>query len=144
MAESITCLMKQEHNRILEILNIFENHADEKVKEKQGFFNTLKWNLEKHMFVEEKAIISLYQSIVNEEVSDVFDILQEHGEINNLLNEIEKKLKRNEKPITNELKQLLTEHVEFETSSFYPMLDEKLNEFQKDFIINRVNEIIKE
>lgn len=133
--ETITEIMLEEHKKIDEFLKDLErSYSDDK-------FNRFKWTLEKHFFVEEKAIFDLLNSIKSEEVSPVFDLMEEHGEIIELarhLGEVEDK-----KRALENLKVLLTKHSRFEDSMFYPNLDKTLNQNTKREIIEKTKEIIR-
>lgn len=136
---TISFLMLKEHDNIrdhlLELLNAVENGtATDKI------FHNFKWNLEKHLFLEEKAIFYIYQKINGQEVSEVFDVMQEHIEINNLLKEISESYNNNE--TLKELALLLDKHSKYEDETLYPYLDEYLNENQKKEVISRIKEIV--
>ena len=139
--ETITDLMCNEHIRIYHMLNELDEHKDK--KDIMHFFDIFKWNLEKHFFVEEKAIVALYKDITGEEINDFFDVMKEHQEIMKLVRQVSNNIKSSLKIDVDELKQSLDVHARFENEVFYPKLDEKLNQLQKNFIIERAKEVIR-
>ena len=93
-------------------------------------------------FVEEKAIFQISDKVIGEEVSEIFDLMKEHGEILEILRTIEGEIEEGEKPNITKLKFKLIKHAKFEDKMFYPKLDELLSEDQKKEIIKRVKEVV--
>jgi len=148
MGELLSELMIAEHLRIEAMLNVFERER-ELISNEGDFinlkkiFSKFKWNLEKHFFVEERAIFTLCEGMQGEIVSDIFELMNEHGEILELIKEIEKTLEENIKPETGKLKQLLQRHKNLEDGTFYPALDKSLNEQQKQELSERIKEVLR-
>ena len=144
MHESIESLMCMEHKRVVSYLIDFEVALGLDVKEANRIWQKFKWNLEKHFFVEEKAIFNFYNNIGGEEISGIFEVMDEHGKILALVKEIERKLKEEDvRADIIKLKMLLAGHANFEDATLYPLLDLKLNDEQKKEIIIRAQEIIR-
>jgi iron-sulfur cluster repair protein YtfE (RIC family) len=141
MEKKISETMLGEHGKIDQMLKELESCKDCESDELYVLFNKFKWNVEKHFFVEEKAIFSLLDKTKGEEVADTFDLMQEHRKIIEQIKEIEDNL--NENPDLSELKKGLKKHSEFEDQTFYPSLDRTLNDQQKTEIIERAKEIIR-
>lgn len=142
--KTILEVMKKEHKRIEIFLDVFEKLIYIDLREARESFNKFKWNLEKHLFVEEKAIFEVCNSDCSEEIEEIFDLMREHGEIIILIGEIEKKLVEKIKPEISKLKEFLERHIDFEESKFYPMLDRELSWERKQEIFKRASEIIRE
>ena len=142
MEESISGLMLKEHKRLDVMLEDFEKSLVDTEKAKE-LLNKFKWNLEKHFFVEEKAIFDISISISGEEISEVFDLLQEHSKIMVLLKGVEGQLAKESKPGILDLKETIIKHRKFENQIFYPKLDLELNENLKRSIMERIKEIIR-
>ncbi|MFA5020245.1 MAG: hemerythrin domain-containing protein [Candidatus Pacearchaeota archaeon] len=142
MYEKIRQKMLEEHGRIDSMLSEFEGSLNSKNAEE--IFNRFKWNLEKHFFIEERAIFAMHNNTNECEISDTFKLMQEHGEILALLKTIESKIKSNSIEDISNLKNVLKKHVEFENIYFYPNLEKNLNEQQKKEIVDRVEEIIRD
>ena len=138
MEEKISVLMLKEHERLDKELRDVENSSDDI----ENLFNKFKWNLEKHFFIEEKAIFTMCNDMEGEIVSDIFDLIREHAEILNLVMEIEKII-QNTKPNFFILKKSLIKHRKAEDETFYPKLDESLTSFQKKELIERIKEIVR-
>ena len=136
MEKTISQLMKKEHEKINDLLEKFENSPEINI------FSKFKWTLEKHFFIEEKDIFSVYQSC-NEECEEMFDLLKQHKDILFLIDKIEDNLK-NSKSDIEDLKNLLKAHAIFEDRVFYPKLDDELSEDQKKLILERSEEIIRD
>lgn len=142
--ETIAKLMKEEHERIDSMLIAFSEALKTNSENRLEKFNTFKWNLIKHFLAEETAIFSLHQSIEGEEVSDIFDLMQEHGKIRAMVNSIEKMIKLDKEINISELGELLADHSKFENEVFYPKLDEKLDSSVRERVIERAKEELRE
>ncbi|MDD5193217.1 MAG: hemerythrin domain-containing protein [Candidatus Nanoarchaeia archaeon] len=143
--ESINSLKKamdKDHLIIHNLLNKFEKEISEDFEKSKNTFNRLRWILEKHFFVEEKIIFSVYLSIIDEENEYINKLLMEHEKIFRLLNEIEEDLLDNKKSDISEIKLLLRAHSRFEDDFFYPKIDEEISEKEKLKILNRIEEVI--
>jgi len=133
--------MLKEHERLNKFLEQLEKEIDYYDKTKLNF-SKFKWNLEKHFFVEEKVIFSMFVSISGKETTDTFRLLSDHVKIVGMINDLEDKLKRKIRPNLSRLKEVLITHKDFENGYFYPMLDERLTLDQKKQISIRIQEII--
>ena len=88
--------MIKDHFRILSLLHSFEINSDKKLHIKIESFKTFKWHLEKHVFVEERAIfLSDKYDISTEDFNLLFEISKQHNEIMNEVTNIFQKLKIN-------------------------------------------------
>jgi len=141
MPRQIQTLMLKEHERLNKFLEQLEKEIDYYDKTKLNF-SKFKWNLEKHFFVEEKVIFSMFVSISGKETTDTFRLLSDHVKIVGMINDLEDKLKRKIRPNLSRLKEVLITHKDFENGYFYPMLDERLTLDQKKQISIRIQEII--
>jgi len=141
MVKTIEKLMLEEHKRLDKFLDDLERDLDDYEKTKKNF-DCLKWNLEKHFFVEEKVIFDSFVVISGQETNDTFHLLEDHGKIIRLLKSIEGQLRGKIKPQLHNLKRILSTHRRFEDEDFYPSLDERLTLEQKEKISERIKEII--
>jgi len=141
MADSIVNLMLKEHKIINELLSYFEDIIEEDFSDSKNVFSKLNWDIEKHFFIEERAIFKLYPK--NNLDKDIKRLLDEHKKITNLLDLISEEISNGKKPSTHNLKTLLSNHSRFENDTFYPRLENELNEEEKILIIERVKEIIE-
>jgi len=128
--------MLKDHAKIRNLLGEIEKTKSKKV------FDKFKWNLERHFFIEENAIFRLADTITGQEISDIFELLKQHGEIMNLVEKLEINLSNNAICDFSELKKTLEAHSNFEDGVFYPKLDEILSSDQKQIIKEKITEII--
>lgn len=135
---SILEVMIKDHKKIINLLDDVEKnrHLDFDV------FCKFKWHLEKHLFVEEKAIFNSPQIGNGIEEKILKKLSNEHTVIIELLD----KILRDSFPKGNlnfhKLKHLLAKHRKFEENEIYPKIDEKLNENEKNEIIKKITEIV--
>ena len=135
-------LMVRDHNRLTEYLKDVENNLGRNFGFLSNSFNTFQWNLEKHFFVEERAIFSVYNPNEPDKEYNFFsDLMDQHTEILDKIESFRKKLEKREPFDLNELKKLLVKHKIFEEKSIYPVIDQEIDEGEKRFIIDRIKEI---
>ena len=136
--ENIPNVMKNHHYKLegmLHRLNKFESDSEEF----QGRFQKFKWELEKHFFLEEKAIF-IHVFSDDERVFDMKEALKkEHNVILSKLDELEDDLKKEPRVETiSEFRNRLKAHREFEDENFYPILESELDDSRKKKIINKI------
>ena len=140
--ESISKVMARDHDKIVKLLNDLGKCIDLDKQILKKAFETFNWELEKHIFTEEKIIFISYESEDYEEgYKMVPQLMQEHDIIYNKLKEIRKSINFDESCEYEEFKDFLLKHKDFEERSLYPVLDEELDETTIKLIINRINEI---
>lgn len=140
MKKEIFKIMIKEHEVIESLLNDFEKTQEKNHEEAKIIFQTFIWNVEKHIFLEEKLFYSVY-SVWNGNIEGMFEILEEHGQIIVLINKI-----KNSYPNKNSillLKELLRDHFALEETILYPNLEKVLDGEQKEFLIERIQERIR-
>jgi hemerythrin-like domain-containing protein len=143
-SNKILSLMTKDHCKIEELINDLENKNKIDFDSMYKSFNKFEWELEKHIFIEEKAIFTSYKP---DNITEGFKMLPEltnqHNfilnTINNWRNDIRKK-----NLLTNiySFKEFLIKHKNFEEKEVYPKLDQALSEREKKHIIAKINEII--
>ena len=145
-------IMIKEHERINQDIKALQSKIDglqedsskEDITKLLDDFFKIKWNIEKHFFVEEKVIISIYLSQRDEaEKNDINYILKEHKEMLEMLEDIEDDLQEGIKPSFNDLLEILRTHEDQEDNHLYPKFEEELDEKQKLLIRQRANEILQ-
>ena len=135
-------LMVRDHNRLMEYLKDVENNFGRDFGFLGESFNTFQWNLEKHFFVEEKAIFIYYNpDEPGKEYTYFSDLMDQHTEILEKIESLRKKLQKRKPFDLNDLKKLLVKHKTFEEKSIYPVLDQEIDDFAKSVIIDRIKEI---
>jgi len=143
-ANKITSLMVKDHCKIEKLLDELEVNAKKEYSIMTKSFYKFEWGLEKHIFVEEKAIFTSYNP---EDVTEGYKMLpaltQQHNVILNKLNNLRTDI-RNNRNIRDiyEFKEFLIKHKNFEEKEVYPKLDETLDEKQKKLIVDRISQLI--
>jgi iron-sulfur cluster repair protein YtfE (RIC family) len=135
-------LMVKDHGKIVKLLRDVEKSIGMELVSTMKVFDTFEWELEKHIFIEEKAIFTSYNpKNVLDGYKMVPQLIQEHNEILNKLRVMRKNLMW-QRPIDyNEFKDLIMAHKTFEEESLYPKLDQELDVSQKEDIIKKISEI---
>ena len=140
---AILDLMVKDHARLMQLLKIAESHFGQAKDELMKSFHTFEWNLEKHFFVEERAIFTAYNPEYIDEGYDVFlDLSKQHTNILEKVQILRKEVEIKGDVDTSKLKELLIKHKDLEEKKIYPKLDQEIGEGEKRFIIERINEII--
>ena len=135
-------LMVKDHIRLMEYLNDVEKNLGRDFGFLSNSFNTFQWNLEKHFFIEERAIFIFYKPDESERDFKYFSFLMDqHTEILEKIETLRKKLQNREPFDLDELKKLLVRHKTFEEKSIYPLIDQEIDEGEKVFIIDRIKDI---
>ena len=136
---SIMELMLKDHEKIVDYLNKVEEEGHPDIEA----FLKFEWLLKKHIFIEEKAIFISYQPSDDYEEERTFNKLsKEHTVIIELVDRILKESFPRGNTSFNKLKKLLAVHKKFEENEVYPKLEEKLNDKNKQEIIDKIADII--
>ncbi|VVB80223.1 Uncharacterised protein [uncultured archaeon] len=128
--EKISVFMLKEHGQILALLNKFD-----KSKNAEDF-KALRKKQEDHMFAEEKAIFTFYKE--KKKFPVLVTIMEQHEELEDQMNIIEKNLKQN----VEEYKKLMKEHIMLEDKEFYPKLDKDLNPAEQKNMLAKTKDYI--
>lgn len=139
--ENILDLMVAHHALIEALLEVCQANF-QKNKEIAGkSLAKLRWELEKHIFIEEKVIFNCscsYELDINEIISR---LIEEHIAMIDMLANIDKQLVSNTEANFTGFHRLLAEHRNVEEKTLYPKIDNALDREIKEEIIARVNEI---
>ena len=139
---AILDLLVEDHNRLMKYLKDVEINISRDFGFLSNSFNTFQWNLEKHFFVEERAIFISYKpDKFDNEYNFFSDLMVQHTEILEIIESLRKKLQNRGPFDLDELKKLLVNHKTFEEKSIYPVIDQEIDEGEKGFIIDRIKEI---
>lgn len=139
MKKEILKSMIEEHRLIENLLSGFETLYYKNPDNAKKLFEAFKWNVEKHMFFEEKMIYNL-SSLWNSNTEGMFEILQDHGDILHLIDKI-RNFSFTYNDIEN-LKNLVKEHFELEEEVFYPKLEKLLSKEEKQEFLERATEFL--
>jgi len=143
-SNKILSLMIKDHCKIEGLINDLDQKSKIDFDSMIKSFNKFEWELEKHIFIEEKAIFTSYKP---DDVIEGFKMLPEltnqHNYILNTINNwrFDVRKKRNLINI-NSFKEFLIKHKNYEEKEVYPKLDQALSEHEKKHIIAKINEII--
>ena len=140
---AILDLMMKDHGKIVTLLLDVEKSIGMEILSTMKVFDTFEWELEKHIFIEEKAVFSSYKPTnIVEGYKMVPELIQQHNDILNRLRVMRKNLMW-QRPIDyDEFKELIMAHKTFEEVSLYPKLDQELDASQKEEIMKKIREII--
>jgi hemerythrin superfamily protein len=140
---AILDLMMKDHGKIVTLLLDVEKSIGMELISTMKVFDTFEWELEKHIFIEEKAVFSSYKPTnIVEGYKMVPELIQQHNDILNRLRAMRKNLMW-QRPIDyDEFKELIMAHKTFEEVSLYPKLDQELDASQKEEIMKKIREII--
>jgi hemerythrin superfamily protein len=141
---NILPLMIRDHCKIEELINDLEKKSKIDFDSMSKSFNTFEWTLEKHIFIEEKAIFVSYKPLnVIEGFKMLPELTSQHNFILNTINNWRDDI-RKKRNLTNiySFKEFLIKHKNYEEKEVYPKLDEALSEREKKHIVAKINEII--
>jgi hypothetical protein len=138
-SNTITEVMTKHHLNIDKLLNKFNRELKEKSITGMETFNKFKWELEKHFFLEEKAIFQSHYSsnIQTNEIST--RLKDEHDKIIQELEKIEMDIKLNKSIEFNNLREMIIKHKNYENRHFYPLLDDELDDDNVKKIVDRLS-----
>lgn len=138
----ITLLMLKHHGIINGFLGDFEKVSEDDPDELKGTFNIFKWNLEKHVFVEEKNIFTIADKTNKLEMMQLKNLLKDHKDIMVVVDNISEDINDGRKPNVKILRDILFAHEGREIENFYPLLDNRLSAEDKNDLVQRVNDIV--
>ena len=141
--KSILKIMIKDHCKIEELINDLEKSSNSNYESMTKAFNKFEWELEKHIFIEEKAIFTSYNpdDIING-YKMLPELTKQHNYIINTLNNWREDI-RKRRNITDvySFREFIIKHKNFEEEKVYPKLEESLNEDVKQQIIAKIKEI---
>jgi iron-sulfur cluster repair protein YtfE (RIC family) len=139
---SILQLMTADHAKILKLLQDVEKSIGIELVSLMKVFDTFEWELEKHIFTEEKAIFSSYNpKNIADGYKMVPELIQQHNELLNKVRIMRKDLMWKKPVKFHEFKEFIMAHKNFEEASLYPKLDQELSDAQKNEIILKIQQI---
>ena len=142
-SNAITELMIKDHIKLMKYLKDVEKNLGRDFGFLSNSFNTFQWTLEKHFFVEERAIFTSYNpNYIDDSYNFFLDLSKQHTLILEEIELLRKKLRKREPFDFNKLKDMLLKHKTFEEKKVYPVLDLEIDEAEKRFIIERINDIV--
>jgi len=138
---TITNLMMKSHNKLEKLLDKLKVSTQRDFELTSELFDEFKWEFEKHIFTEEKAIFKFFNFSKDEDHFDVVpNLIKEHDALLEMLNEVENDLSIKDHLDISGFKNLLIKHKNFEEETIYPKLDDELNDSQKNSIFIKIND----
>jgi hemerythrin superfamily protein len=141
---SILELMVKDHCKIEDLISNLEEKNKGDFETMKTAFQKFEWELEKHIFTEEKAIFTNYSpDDVTEGYKMLPELTKEHNFIVNKLNNWRDDI-RHHRMLTDVygFKEFLVNHRHFEEEKVYPRLDQSLSDEEKRHIVAKINEMI--
>ncbi len=141
-SETISEVMARDHDKIVKLLNDLCECIDLDKQNLKKVFEIFKWELEKHLFTEEKVIFTSYEPEDFEEgYKMVTQLMLDHDKIHKQLKGMKKIIKKDKVCNFQEFKEIFLKHKNFEDEQVYPRFDQELDESTKEMIIKRINEV---
>jgi hemerythrin-like domain-containing protein len=137
---TISRIMGAEHIAINSLIDELWLNLDNNCSD--AVFKRLKWMLEKHFYLEEKAIFELYTPKNDKDLMQVAELVKQHEELRALFANIGEAIEQGIKLNLKIFEELAKKHAQFEDDIFYPKLDAELSEEQKAKIIDKSREIL--
>ncbi len=142
MKNEITNLMLGHHALIDVLLTAFKDTLADNPGEAEKLFNDFRWELDKHFFVEERAVFKFCEPTEESEICHIVKrLIKEHDQMLGMLNEVKNSLESNAKVDISEFQDLLTDHRRTEESVLYPWVDQNLSQAEKSTMVARINEV---
>jgi len=143
-SNQITNLMMTHHGLIMSLLSFLKdtlNLPPEKYPEVVNSFEKFKWELEKHIFAEERVIFKAWSKEDSEISKIIQDLIKNHSKMLEALDTICDNLAPNYQFSLDKFETLLKEHASIEETVLYPKLDKVLGDKEKTNIIKKIDEI---
>lgn len=139
MEESIADLMIKHHSVIRKSLNELKSSFEEDDENIADYFNAFRWELEKHIFIEEKAIFYYCGECDEPNIHNIIaNIMNDHSQMIQILTEMGNSLLKKKKPDILPFIKILGQHSSFEDKELYPLLDRVLSSEEKKKILDRI------
>ena len=141
MEFSIEDAMKKNHEDLEADLNSLINNKEMEEGDFYSSFDNYLKKIRNHFVTEEQAIFSFYHIEDKEDSNVVFELMDQHVEILQVLEKIEKKIDKWSDIDFSGLKKILTAHVAIENNVLYKDLDKNLSESEREFVLSKIEEM---
>ena len=135
---NVSDLMIQNHEYIKKLFEKFKRNLKKNNGRVFESFDIFKWEMEKHLLIEERSVFGFYYSDDGEDYEITLDLIKQHKVILEMLKIIEEDLRNKSAVNILEFERLWIKHKRFEDEIFYPELDRKLNNHEKKDIAKRI------
>jgi len=141
-SNAILDVMVKDHNRLMKYLEDVKKNIKSDFDVLLKSFNTFEWNLDKHFFVEERAIFTSYNPDYIEDGHQLFtNLSKQHTSILEKVELLRKRLRSGKSIDVSDMEVMLLKHKTYEEKNVYPVLDVEISEGEKRFMIERIEEI---
>ena len=141
-SNAILDVMVKDHNHLMRYLEDVKKNIKSDFDVLLKSFNTFEWNLEKHFFVEERAIFTSYNPNYIEDGHQLFtNLSKQHTSILEKVESLRKRLRSGKSIDVSDLEVMFLKHKTYEEKNVYPVLDVEISEGEKRFMIERIEEI---
>jgi iron-sulfur cluster repair protein YtfE (RIC family) len=137
----ITLVMLRHHQIINKLLLDAEKVPEDDTYKFKKLFDAFKWNLDKHIFVEEEHIFPVADRNNKIELKQLQNLLKDHKDIKAIIENLEEEINDDRRPNVSIMRELLYKHEGREIDSFYPLLDSRLSSEKKKDIVERLKDI---
>ncbi len=137
----ITLAMLKQHQIVNKFLEDSEKISEDDIYQFVKLFNLFKWNLNKHLFIEEENIFPVVDSTNKKELNQIQGLLNDHKDIRKIIDNFDEEIGDGIRPNTSILRELLFKHEGREIDDFYPILDKRLTSDKRKEILEKIKEI---
>lgn len=142
MEDLLASLMLKDHGKINAMLDkVIEILEGDFAAAKMEFIAFDK-HLKQHLFIEDNAIFDLFERFSDKDTGEVFQLIEEHSQIQSLVELALEQFNNGIKPDLNKIRELILKHSDFEMNKFYRNIDKNLSEIQKKDILSKIHEIV--
>jgi hypothetical protein len=104
-------------------------------------FNLFKWNLNKHIFIEEENLFPVADRTNRIELKQLNGLLKDHKDILKIVDNLDDEIADGNRPNTSVLRELLFNHEGREIDDFYPLLDNRLSIEKRKEILDKLKDV---
>ena len=139
--DSILNLMVTHHGFLEALLAVFKDELGKDRERTAKTLDTFQWELEKHIFNEEKVIFRFCNKEDEQICELVKKLEQEHTMMLDMLGDLKDDLMTKAQEDAVKFREFMARHRKTEEENLYPRLDQELPVAIKEDIIARINEI---
>lgn len=140
-SNEISEIMLGHHALINLLLLTFKEALGKNDESADRLFDEFRWELDKHIFVEERVVFKFCESKESEICGIIKGLVKEHDTMLVMLNEVKNNLMTKSRADTQRFEELLIAHRRVEEEKLYPLIDKTLSRTEKEAIIARINEV---
>jgi len=138
---SILNLMMSHHALLAALLKVYRDDLFKNPKSAAEALEDFEWELDKHIFTEEKVIFRFCKPDELAACAIVKRLEQEHTIMLEMVQGLKQDLEDKAEADAEKFEGLMLRHVAVEETELYPRLDQELSTILKEEIIGRINEI---